>query len=393
MTSSNDIENKMTTLESKTKGIVDTRVIGTVSDHLYDGVTEIIDNARMQVSIYVNAHASMTFWKVGKYIIEDMDYQTYSAYGKRILATLSQRLTTRYGKGYTYSALTRMMKVARVYNDREMFATVSQTLSWSHFLELITISDASKRLFYQKMGMAEHWSVQQMRDKQAEMVYERSLIAAKPDDEIVKTLETINSQHMSPDVVLRNSYVLDFLGLRGFYSEEELEEAIARQLENFVLELGEGFAFLERQKRFTIDGTDYYLDLLFYHRKLKCLVAIDLKLGKFKPEYKGQMELYLKYMQKYDMQSDENPPIGLLLCSEGNTEHIELLMLDEDRIKVAQYLTFLPDKQWFVDKLNRSIMIAKEYGERESKKEPCRQKKKRAGENFSPARNVPNGNG
>ena len=333
MTSSNDIENKMTTLESKTKGIVDTRVIGTVSDHLYDGVTEIIDNARMQVSVYVNAHASMTFWKVGKYIIEDMDYQTYSAYGKRILATLSQRLTTRYGKGYTYSALTRMMKVARVYNDREMFATVSQTLSWSHFLELITISDASKRLFYQQMGMAEHWSVQQMRDKQAEMVYERSLIASKPDDEIVKTLETINSQHMAPDVVLKNSYVLDFLGLRGFYSEEELEEAIARQLENFVLELGEGFAFLERQKRFTIDGTDYYLALLFYHRKLKCLVAIDLKLGKFKPEYKGQMELYLKYMQKYDMQSDENPPIGLLLCSEGNTEHIELLMLDEDRIK------------------------------------------------------------
>lgn len=345
-------------------------VIRTVSDHLYDGVTAIIDDARMQVSIYVNAHASMTFWKVGKYIIEDMDYQTYSAYGKRILATLSQRLTTRYGKGYTYSALTRMMKVARVYNDREMFATVSQTLSWSHFLELVTIADASKRLFYQQMGMAEHWSVQQMRDKQAEMVYERSLIAAKPDDEIVKTLETINSQHMAPDVVLKNSYVLDFLGLRGFYSEEELEEAIARQLENFVLELGEGFAFLERQKRFTIDGTDYYLDLLFYHRKLKCLVAIDLKLGKFKPEYKGQMELYLKYMQKYDMQSDENPPIGLLLCSEGNTEHIELLMLDEDCIKVAQYLTFLPDKQWFIDKLNRSIMIAKEYGERENRKEP-----------------------
>ena len=129
--------------------IVDTKVIGTISDHLYEGVSAIIDNARRLVSVYVNAHASMTFWNVGKYIIDDMEYRTYSAYGKKILATLSQRLTARYGRGYTYSALTRMMKVARLYSDSEMFAMLSQTLSWSHFLELVTIADASKRLFYQ----------------------------------------------------------------------------------------------------------------------------------------------------------------------------------------------------------------------------------------------------
>ena len=242
-----------------------------------------------------------------------------------------------------------------------MFATLSQTLTWSHFLELISIEDGTKRLFYQQMGIAEHWSVRQLRDKQDQMVYERSLLAAKPEDDIVKTLEKVSPTHMEPDAVLRNSYVLDFLGLSGYYSEEDLEAAIAKQLEAFILELGQGFAFLERQKRFSIDGTDYYLDMLFYHRKLKCLVAIDLKLGKFKPQYKRQMELYLKYLQKHDMQPDENPPIGLLLCSEGNTEHIELMMLNEDRIKVAQYLTCLPNKQWFIDKLNRSILIAKEY--------------------------------
>lgn len=346
--------------------VLDTKMVHQVTDHLYEGVTDIIDNARTQVSVYVNAHASMTFWSVGKYIIDDMEYRTYSAYGQKILATLSQRLMARYGKGYTYSALTRMLKVARMYNDKEMFAKLSQTLTWSHFIELITIKDDTKRLFYQQMGIAEHWSVTQLRAKQDEMAFERSLIAAKPEDEIVKTLKEINPTHMEPDAVLRNSYVLDFLGLSGYYSEEELEDAIARQLENFILELGQGFAFLERQKRFTIDGTDYKLDLLFYHRKLKSLVAIDLKLGKFKPQYKGQMELYLKYLERYDMQPDENPPIGLLLCSEGNTEHIELMMLNEDRIKVAQYLTCLPDKQWFVDKLNRSILIAKEY---KSKKE------------------------
>lgn len=343
------------------KDVLDLNLIGQVSNHLYEGVTEIIDDARTRVALYVNSQTSMTFWKVGKYIIDDMDYQTYSAYGQKILATLSQRLMARYGRGYSYSALTRMMKVARLYNDREMFATLSQTLTWSHFLELITIKDDTKRLFYQQMGIAQHWSVTQLRDKQDEMAYERSLIAVKPNDEIVKKLENISPQHTDPDVVLKSSYILDFLGLSGFYSEEELESAIAKQLENFILELGQGFAFLERQKRFTIDGTDYYLDLLFYHRKLKCLVAIDLKLGKFKPQFKGQMELYLKYLQKYDMQPDENPPIGLLLCSEGNTEHIELLMLDEENIKVGQYLTCLPDKQWFIDKLNRSILIAKEY--------------------------------
>ena len=341
--------------------IIDSQTIERISDSLYRGVSEIIDDAQQVVVVYVNKHANLMFWHIGHFINEDMGYRKYSAYGDKIVATLSQRLTNHYGKGYTYSAVTRMMKVARIYHDEEMFATLSQTLTWSHFLELISIEDGTKRLFYQQMGIAEHWSVRQLRDKQDQMVYERSLIAAKSEDDIVKTLEKISPTHMEPDAVLRNSYVLDFLGLSGYYSEEDLEAAIAKQLEAFILELGQGFAFLERQKRFSIDGTDYYLDMLFYHRKLKCLVAIDLKLGKFKPQYKGQMELYLRYLQKHDMQPDENPPIGLLLCSEGNTEHIELMMLNEDRIKVAQYLTCLPNKQWFVDKLNRSILIAKEY--------------------------------
>lgn len=349
--------------------IIDSKTIDNVSNNLYSGVTSIIDHARQEVVVYVNKHANMMFWHIGQYINEDMGYKQYSAYGSKILATLSQRLTERYGKGYTYSAVTRMMKVALVYNNEEMFATLSQTLTWSHFLELVTIDDDTKRLFYQQMSIAEHWSIRQLRDKQDGMAFERSLIAARPEDEIVRTLEKVSPTHMEPDAVLRNSYVLDFLGLSGYYSEKELEDAIAMQLEAFLLELGQGFAFLERQKRFTIDGTDYKLDLLFYHRKLRCLVAIDLKLGKFKPEYKGQMELYLKYMQKHDMQPDENLPIGLLLCSEGNTEHIELMMLNEDRIKVAQYLTCLPDKQWFVDKLNRSILIAKEYSAANKKQE------------------------
>ena len=331
-----------------------------VSNSIYNGVSAIINNARQKVAVYVNSQANMMFWQIGNYIINELKYETYSSYGEKILATVSQRLTEQYGKGYSYSALTRMMKVATIYADETMFATLSQTLSWGHFLELITINDNIKRLFYQQLSIVEHWSIRDLREKQKAMSYERSLIATKSEDQIINALNNTTSEHIEPAVVLKSSYIVDFLGLGEDYSESDLEDAIVKQLEKFILELGQGFAFLERQKRFTIDKIDYYLDLLFYHRRLNCLVAIDLKHDKFKPEYKGQMEFYLKYLQKYDMRPGENPPIGLLLCSEGNTEYVELLMLDNDNIKVAQYMTYLPDKQWFIDKLNRSILIAKE---------------------------------
>jgi predicted nuclease of restriction endonuclease-like (RecB) superfamily len=288
-----------------------------------------------------------------------MQYETYSQHGQQILATLSQRLTEMFGKGYTYSALTRMMKVAETYTEK-MFATLSQTLSWSHFIELVSIEDPTKRLFYQQMCIVEHWSIRTLRQKEDSMLFERTAIAAKPEDVILQTLQTTDNTNLSPDLVFKSSYILNFLGLNGYYSEKDLEDAIIYHLENFILELGQGFAFLERQKRLSIDSIDYYLDLLFYHRKLNRLVAIDLKLGKFKPEYKGQMELYLKYLQKYELQPHEQSPIGLLLCSEGNTKHIELLLLDEENIKVAQYLTIFPDKQWFIEKLNKSIAIVQQ---------------------------------
>ena len=253
-----------------------------------------------------------------------------------------------------------MVKVAREYPDEKIAATLSHQLTWSHFVELVTISQPVKRLFYQQMSIVNGWSVRQLRSQEDKMAYERSFIAAKPEDEQVKLLTTVTHGDIAPDIILKSSYVVDFLGLKTGFSENDLEDAVVEQLERFIMELGQDFAFLERQKKISIDSIDYKFDLLFYHRRLHRLFAIDLKLGKFKPEYKGQMELYLKYLEKYEKQPGEEEPLGLLLCSEGNTEHIELLMLDEQNIKVAQYLTILPEKQWFIDKLNRSIMIAKE---------------------------------
>ncbi len=325
---------------------------------LIDGVAQLITQTNFRVAITLNVEVSQLYWKIGNYILSEMKYETYTQYGKHILTVLSQTLIEKFGKGYSYSALIRMVKVAQTYSDFKMFATLSQTLNWSHFIELSYIKDETKRTFYQQLCNAEKWSIRLLRKKQDEMLFERTLIASKPEDEIIQTLESVDANNTTADVVFKSSYILDFLGLGSYYSEKELEDAILIQLEKFILELGQGFAFLERQKRMSIDSVDYNLDLLFYHRKLKRLVAIDLKLGKFKPEYKGQMELYLKYLQKYEMQENEETPIGLLLCSEGNTEHIELLLLDDNNIKIAQYLTAFPDKQWFIDKLNKSIAIA-----------------------------------
>jgi predicted nuclease of restriction endonuclease-like (RecB) superfamily len=335
------------------------QIIEDTSNQLLLGIETLIEQTGRNVAVYLNTEISRLYWAIGNHIITEMQHETYSQHGQQILATLSQRLTEKFGKGYTYSALTRMMKIAETYNE-EKFATLSQTLSWSHFIELVAIENSPKRLFYQQMCVVENWSVRTLRQKEDSMLFERTAIAAKPDDVILQTLQKTDNTNLSPDLVFKNTYILDFLGLNGYFSEKDLENAILCQLEKFILELGQGFAFVERQKRIPIDSIDYSLDLLFYHRKLNRLVAIDLKLGKFKPKYKGQMELYLKYLQKHEQQPHENSPIGLLLCSEGNTEHIEFLLLDEENIKIAQYLTIFPDKQWFVEKLNKSIAIAQQ---------------------------------
>ncbi len=233
-------------------------------------------------------------------------------------------------------------------------------MSWSHFIELSGIENELKREFFTQLCVFDKWGVRELRDKIDSMLFERTAIATKPEKTIKNELNKLaNNKEINPDFAFKNTYVLDFFQLPNQYSEKELEDALLDNIEAFILELGVGFAFVERQKRISIDAVDYHLDLLFYHRKLKRLVAIDLKLGKFKPKHKAQMELYLRWLQKYEMQEGEEKPIGLLLCSEGNTEHVELMMLDETDIRVAHYLTELPSKKWFADKLHRALEIAR----------------------------------
>ena len=280
-------------------------------------------------------------------------------YGKEILQTVSAKLTEEFGQGYSYSSLTRMMKFAQ-YFTFENIATLSQQLSWSHFKELLPMEDNLKIEFYSQMSALDKWSVRTLRNRIDSMLYERTVLSKIPDELITYEIEKLKEGVVTPNMVLKDPYVLDFLELNDRYLEKDLEDAILRDIENFILELGNGFSFIVRQNRVQIGEDDFYIDLLFYNRKLKRLIALDLKLGKFKAEYKGQMELYLKYLEKYEKEEDENTPLGIILCSDKNQEQIELLELEKSDIHVAKYLTILPPKEEFEKRLKKAIQNAKE---------------------------------
>lgn len=330
---------------------------------LFEDVCGIINAARKRVAVYVNSEVCLTKWYVGKRIKEDVLYNQRAEYGKQIVKNLAARLTEFYGSGWSEKSLLHCLRCAETFTEEEIVSAVRRQFSWTHIKALCYINDPLKRQFYMEMCRVEHWDTRTLDAKIDSQLFERTAISRKPEEVIKQELlELKDTNILNPDLVFRSSYFLDMLGLSNVFSEKDLESAIVSQMQDFICEMGSDFAFLGRQKRITVDAVDYYIDLLFYHRSLRRLVAIDLKLGKFKPEYEGQMRLYLRYLDKNDRKEGEESPIGLILCSEGNTEHIEYLMLDENSpIKVAQYYTQLPDKQLLAEKLQRAIAIAKEH--------------------------------
>ena len=332
-------------------------------NNLFNDVCGIIDNTRRRVAVYVNSEICLTKWYVGKRIKEDVLYNQRAEYGKQIVKNLAVKLTDKYGSGWSDKSLLHCLRVAETFSEDEILSAVRRQFSWTHIKTLCYIKDPLARQFYMEMCRIEHWDTRTLDAKIDAQLYERTAISRKPEEVIKQELDQLKDDNtLNPDLVFRSSYFLDMLGLSDVFSEKDLETAIVSQLQNFICEMGTDFAFLGRQKRITVDAVDYYIDLLFYHRSLRRLVAIDLKLGKFKPEYEGQMLLYLRYLNQNERREGEESPIGLILCSEGNTEHIESLMLDDNSpIKVAQYYTQLPDKKLLAEKLQRAIAIAREH--------------------------------
>jgi predicted nuclease of restriction endonuclease-like (RecB) superfamily len=327
---------------------------------LLNSIIGLIDQTRHFVAKTVNQELTLLYWKIGKSINDEILKNDRADYGKKIIPTLSLALTNKYGVGFNKRNLQNFVKLNTVVEDISILHTVCAKLSWSHIRTLIYIENEIKREFYIQMTVHERWSVRTLQERIDSMLFERTAISKKPEQTIVNELKTLETEKkISPDLAFRDPYFLDFLGLHDSYSEKDLESSILAQLQHFITEMGSEFAFLARQKRITIDNEDFYIDLLFYHRGLKSLVAIDLKLGKFKANYKGQMELYLRWLEKNEQKEGENKPIGLILCSEKSPEQINYLMLDNhEHIKIAEYLTLLPEKKLLLEKLEKAIAIA-----------------------------------
>lgn len=337
------------------------KIISGESSAILADIRQLIDQARKRAALAVNAELTLLYWHIGNRLQQEVLGQERAQYGKRIIKTLAQQLGGEYGKGWSERQLWLCLQMVDAFPDSAIVNTVCSELSWSHLRLLLGFDDNLKRDFYIELCRMEGWSVRQLQERIKSMLYERTAISKKAEETIRHDLQALRHQNqLSQDLAFRDPYLLDFLGLADTYAEKDLEAAIVAELQRFIIELGSDFAFMARQKRIVIDQRDYYIDLLFYHRRLRCLVAIDLKLGEFEAAYKGQMELYLRYLEKHEQLESENTPIGLILCTGKNHEHVELLQLDKSNIRVADYLTLLPPKEVLEAKLHRSIELARQ---------------------------------
>ena len=327
---------------------------------LLTDVRTLILDARERTAQTVNAGLTLLYWNIGMRIHQDILNQKRAEYGQAILQSLSAKLVEEFGRGYSAQTLRHTVRFAEAFPDEKIVSALLRQLSWTHFLSIIYLDDPLKRDFYAEMCRIEKWNTRTLAGKIGGMLFERTAISKKPDQLIRQELDALKADDkLTPDLVFRDPYVLDFLGLKDAHAEKDIEAAILREMESFILELGVGFCFVARQKRMQIDHEDYYLDLLFYHRKLRRLVAIELKIGDFKAADKGQMELYLAWLKRYESEPADEAPVGLILCAGKNNQHVELLEPGKSGIHVASYWTEVLPKAALEEKLREAVRLAR----------------------------------
>ena len=330
------------------------------SDTLLHDLRHLIEATRATVATTVNSALTMLYWRIGKRVNDEVLKGERAEYGKQIVSAVGRQLEAEFGRGFSEKSLRHMIRFAEAFPDSAILQALCAKLSWSHFKAIVYLNDPLQRDFYAEMCRIEGWNTRTLEKKIQSMLFERTALSKKPEELIRLELDALRDEdRLTPDLVFRDPYLLDFLGLNDRYLEKDLEDAILRELEQFLLELGVGFTFVARQKRIQVDNDDYYLDLLFFHRKLKRLVAIELKLGDFKPADKGQMELYLRWLDRYERQPGEEPPIGLILCAGKKHETVELLELEKSSIRVADYMTELPRREVLEQELHKAMIQAR----------------------------------
>ncbi|MFC2996394.1 YhcG family protein [Acinetobacter sichuanensis] len=328
---------------------------------LSQDIIALVHSAKQRAAVSVNAELTLLYWTVGQRIQQEILKGERAEYGLQVIANLAKTLTQQLGKGWSKRNLAQMIKFAQLFPDLNIVQAVTAQLSWTHFVQLLSIDDAIKREFYLAMAVQERWSTRTLDERIGSMLFERTAISKKPEQTILQELAQLqNKGVVHQQLLLKDPYILDFLDLNDRYLEKDLEDAILRDIEQFLLELGSGFSFIARQKRIQIDEDDFYIDLLFYNRKLKRLVAIDLKTEKFRHSHKSQMELYLRWLAKYEQEEGENPPLGIIFCTSKKYEQIELLDLESSGIHVAEYMTVLPPKEILEQRLHLAMEHAKQ---------------------------------
>ena len=323
-------------------------------------VRGMILEARQTVARGVNAALVVLYWNIGQRIRRDILKEKRAEYGEQIFHSLSGKLAAEFGRGFTKTNLFNMVRFAEVFPDSKIVHALSGQLSWTHLRRITYLDDPLKRDFYAEMCRIERWNTRTLNQKVQSMLFERTALSKKPAKLMAMELKKLREEDkLSPDLVFRDPYLLDFLRLKDTYAEKDVEAAILREMEAFILELGVGFCFVERQRRMQIDGRDYYLDLLFYHRKLRRLIAMDLKIGDFEAGDKGQMELYLNWLKRHECEADEAEPMGMILCAGKTAQHVELLELEKSRIHVATYWTKVLPKKLLERKLHDAVRLAR----------------------------------
>ena len=341
--------------------MTDQNLTASILPQLTQDVVSLVHTAKQRAAIAVNAELTLLYWSVGQRIRQEILKGERAEYGQQIIVNLSKTLTQQLGKGWSRRNLFQMVKFNEIFPDIKIVQSVTAQLSWTHFVQLLSIDNPIKREFYTTMAMQERWSTRTLDERIGSMLFERTAISKKPDEMIIAELNQLKeSGQVQQEFLLKDPYILDFLDLNDHYLEKDLEDAILREIEQFLLELGSGFTFIARQKRIQIDEDDFYIDLLFYNRKLKRLVAIDLKTEKFRHAHKSQMELYLRWLAKYEQEKDENPPLGIIFCTSKKHEQIELLDLESSDIHVAEYMTVLPPKEVLEQRLHLAMERAKQ---------------------------------
>ena len=327
---------------------------------LINDIRSLIAQTRLVVAATVNAGLTMLYWKIGQRINNEILKNRRAEYGQEIITALSAQLVVEYGEGFNEKNLQRMRQFAECFRKEPIVVTLSRQLSWSHFVALVPVHDPLARDFYAEMCRIEHWGVHTLRKKIGGMLFQRTALSKNTKEVIAAELGNLRAGRVTPETIFRDPYILDCLGLKGTYSERDLESAILREMEGFLLEMGPGFSFVARQKRMSVGKDDFHLDLLFYHRHLRRLVAIELKLESFQPAHVGQMEFYLHWLDKHERAPGEESPIGMILCASADAEQVELCRLDTKDIRVSEYLTELPPMALLQTRLHQAIAHARE---------------------------------